>query len=438
MNCLRLDDFAAAQAGGADADAFGGGAYAGVHRAQIHVPAPLSDVMGVADAVSELRLLAADITLLCHDCRRSFQRPYGNLYSTGFRGLGTILVMHFAIYRPDWNSLDSVRRAHSDLEAAALVFFALLVVCEALAHLSDDKTMERRFDKIGIVFFAMAVLAEIVAYPYGQRNDTLSAQTIVSLDAKSREASTNASTALTKSEDAETKADEAETKSGDALTRAHTAEHSLAKAENDAGKAQTAAANALTTAMDASVRAGKAETSLGNAEAEAKGAETSSSNALTLAREVRQEAASFESDLARLRQQAADRELDEYQQEQVRERIAPFLGTPYELAVNDTPEAQHLLVEIDKALSSAGWIYRGSDDHTTFRTVFNLPDGHQAESLHGRPVQIGFTDALSRFKPAVTALVGALNAAGITTFPVTLPHNDTSPNNIHIMVGAKP
>jgi hypothetical protein len=75
VNRLRLDNFAAAEAGGAHADAFGGGAYAGVHRSQIDVPPPLSDVVGVADAVSELRLLAADITLLCHDCCRSFQRP---------------------------------------------------------------------------------------------------------------------------------------------------------------------------------------------------------------------------------------------------------------------------------------------------------------------------------------------------------------------------
>jgi hypothetical protein len=65
---LSFDDFAAAQAGGADAHAFGGSAHAGVHGTQINVPAPLGDVVGVADAVSELRLLAADFTLLSHDC----------------------------------------------------------------------------------------------------------------------------------------------------------------------------------------------------------------------------------------------------------------------------------------------------------------------------------------------------------------------------------
>jgi hypothetical protein len=41
--------------------------------AQIDVPTPLSHVMGVADAVSCLRLLAADFTLLCHDNSRKLQ-----------------------------------------------------------------------------------------------------------------------------------------------------------------------------------------------------------------------------------------------------------------------------------------------------------------------------------------------------------------------------
>lgn len=108
--------------------------------------------------------------------------------------------MHFATCLPDWNSLDSVRRAHSFLEGAALVFFALLVVCEALAHLSDDKKTERRFDKIGIVFFAAAVLAEIAAYPYGQRNDKLSADIIGSLSEKATTAGAKADSASIKSD----------------------------------------------------------------------------------------------------------------------------------------------------------------------------------------------------------------------------------------------
>jgi hypothetical protein len=266
----------------------------------------------------------------------------------------------------------------------------------------------------------------------------LSAQVIGSLDAKSREASANASSALTKSGAAETKADEADTKSGEALTRAHAAERSLAKAESDAGKAQTAATNALTTATDAAARAGKAEASLGKAEAEAKNAENSASNALTLAREAGQEAASFETEITRLRQQAADRVLDEYQQEQVKLRIFRFLNVPYELACNDTPEATKLLIEIDAAVSSAGWTYKESENKA-FRFAFNLRNRRNVEQWHGKAVEIGFSKALSaRFKPPADALAKALTAEGITAFSVALQDNDPSPNNIHISVGSKP
>jgi hypothetical protein len=65
---LSLDHFAAAYAGRAHAHAFGGCADASMHGAQVDVPAALRNIVSVADAVSELRLLAADFTLLCHDC----------------------------------------------------------------------------------------------------------------------------------------------------------------------------------------------------------------------------------------------------------------------------------------------------------------------------------------------------------------------------------
>ena len=65
---LRLDDFAAAQAGRADAHALGGRADFGVHGAQVDVPAPLGHVVGVADVISKLRPFAADRANLCHDC----------------------------------------------------------------------------------------------------------------------------------------------------------------------------------------------------------------------------------------------------------------------------------------------------------------------------------------------------------------------------------
>ena len=65
-----LDDFAAAQAGGADAQALGAPFYFGANRAQVYVPAPPGHVVGVADGISKLRPSAADITNLCHDYSR--------------------------------------------------------------------------------------------------------------------------------------------------------------------------------------------------------------------------------------------------------------------------------------------------------------------------------------------------------------------------------
>lgn len=247
---------------------------------------------------------------------------------------------NFAIrFLPDWNSLESVRRAHSHLEAASLVFFALLVVFEALAHLTEDKAKERTLDKIGIVFFAVAVavLAEIVAYPYGQRNDELAQQAIGSLDAKVKEAQGNASKAVSDS-------------------RA-----------------------ALVQATDALTKAGKAANALGKAESEAKGAQTASSNALKLATGAHKEADSFENDIKSAKQQAtaaeqhladALREAAQAQAELVRIKsprsivnrdklttdLRPFSGTVYVLNVFLDQESTEFIKAVAGALDAAGWV----------------------------------------------------------------------------------
>src|SRR5215469_4166934 len=82
---LGFHDFTATQAGRADADPLSLAIDLGVHRTQVNIPAPLGDVVGVADAVSRLRLLAADITLLCHwtAAPREFKSCRANLDFTG-------------------------------------------------------------------------------------------------------------------------------------------------------------------------------------------------------------------------------------------------------------------------------------------------------------------------------------------------------------------
>jgi hypothetical protein len=120
---------------------------------------------------------------------------------------------------PDWNSLDSVRRAHSVLEGAGLAFFGLLVAAEAIAHTSRDEERKHVFDTVGISFFAIAVLCEIAGYWYGQRNDALSAQVISSLDIKAQDASEAAGHAKDKAGEATSRAEAVGKEADEAETR---------------------------------------------------------------------------------------------------------------------------------------------------------------------------------------------------------------------------
>jgi hypothetical protein len=120
--------------------------------------------------------------------------------------------MHLATSIPDWNSLESVRRAHSDLEAIALVFFALLVLFDVLANLSKDQGRKTLLEKCGLCFFAVAVIAEIAAYPYGQRNDALSGKMISSLSVEAGDAAAAADRANKSANNADTEAGAAQDK----------------------------------------------------------------------------------------------------------------------------------------------------------------------------------------------------------------------------------
>jgi hypothetical protein len=86
--------------------------------------------------------------------------------------------MHYWNLLWNWNIVESVRVVHSFFEGWALVFFALLVLFDVLAHLTEDghKARSKTFERIGLWCFGVAVIAEILAYPYSRRNDTLSSQ----------------------------------------------------------------------------------------------------------------------------------------------------------------------------------------------------------------------------------------------------------------------
>src|ERR1039457_2028652 len=129
-------------------------------------------------------------------------------------------MMHYWNLLWDWNNLDSVRAVHSFLEGWALVCFALLVAFDVLAHLTDEEHPPgaKRFERIGLWFFGVAVFFEILAYPYSQRNDTLSEKVIGSLselagtaDQKARKALEDSWTAVEQSKKAVNESSQAAT-----------------------------------------------------------------------------------------------------------------------------------------------------------------------------------------------------------------------------------
>ncbi|HEY1742974.1 MAG TPA: hypothetical protein VGG18_07390 [Granulicella sp.] len=170
-------------------------------------------------------------------------------------------MMNFIIL-PDWNSLDSVRQAHSNLEAGGLIFFALLVVAEAVSHTSKSERRKHVFDTFGIWFFAIAVVCEIVGFRYGQRNDELSGQVISSLSQMATQAKENAKTALTDSATAATQSQKAMTKAGAAVKEADTFETGIVSAKRLAADAESHLADALQRAAQAESESAKAQAEL--------------------------------------------------------------------------------------------------------------------------------------------------------------------------------
>src|SRR6266851_5138431 len=102
---------------------------------------------------------------------------------------------------PGWDSLEKVEHIHSTLEGWALVFFAILVTCDVLLHFEDGEKRPRLtrwmpfLKKSSLVSFGFAILLEIFAYPYSERNDELSTKVIADLGLKAAQATKDAEAA---------------------------------------------------------------------------------------------------------------------------------------------------------------------------------------------------------------------------------------------------
>lgn len=190
-------------------------------------------------------------------------------------------MMHLAVL-PNWDSLDSVRLAHRNLEAAGLAFFALLVVAEVLAHTGRTKRQRDAFEVIGIAVFGLAVLCEIAGFWYGNRNDELSAGEISSLSSVAKQAKENAAIALTDSGSALTKSGQALIDAGKALTAAGTAATKSGKAATVADNASKSAGGALAVADEAKAEVAMVQSNIAKVDAKYAGRTLSKANRAVL------------------------------------------------------------------------------------------------------------------------------------------------------------
>jgi hypothetical protein len=229
----------------------------------------------------------------------------------------------------DWNSVESVRFVHNLLEGCALLFFALLVIFEVFSHLSEDADHDRAktLDRIGLWCFGIAVIAEIFAYPYSRRNDTLSSQQDAAQRSQIAVLDNSTQALRTAAEIARNEAEGFKSKIASSQVRIRIAE------------ATVASANAAV--RDAVAKVATADARIAEAQLAAAGAKKEAAMFNETAERER---------LARvkLEERLNHRVLDRAQRQRMIDALKPFTGTPYELGVNPDPEAISLLMSIDE------------------------------------------------------------------------------------------
>jgi hypothetical protein len=216
-------------------------------------------------------------------------------------------MMHYWNLLWDWNSVESVRKVHSFFEGWALLFFAILVLFDVLAHLTEDehKARSKRLERVGLWCFGVAVVAEILAYPYSQRNDALSSQQDATQKERIARLDNSTQALRTDAEKAHTQAEQFKAQIADANARAKAAEGQAATA-----KADVAVAMATVATADARI----AEAQRGATEAEAR------------AQEARSMAEAERLERVRLEAIVAPRSLSIEQQRQITDVCRKFVG----------------------------------------------------------------------------------------------------------------
>jgi hypothetical protein len=247
------------------------------------------------------------------------------------------------------------------------------------------------------------------------KTNQLSGRIIGSLDEKAREAGEKAQAALDKSDNA--------------VTHAGLAEESSTRAAGKSEKAEKSASSALSLAGSARQEADSFEQDIVSAKTQATQAETHLADALQRAASAETRAVQTGIELARFK---APRSLDSAQLERIREKMAAFPKTMFDLYVNSESEAVDLMNQIDGTLRSAGWTFTAAGGDTI---LYNHRAG--LVSVSGVLIEIS-PERVADLKSPVEALAMALVVEGIETRAEAHVDVTKNKNAIHVIIGSKP
>jgi hypothetical protein len=300
-----------------------------------------------------------------------------------------------------------------DLSEIALLFFGFVLVAGLVGEYAESEKWKRHvkiFEMLVIIGVAGELFADGGVFLFSAHLQTISENEISVL---------------------RNRASQQELRAAELEKEAAGAQKEAEKARREADSFELEIAKARKGSSEALERAEKAEENLGNARKDAALANERAAEANKIAEDERLARAKIEEKLA-------PRTLTEEQQKRIEAKVAPFSGTPFELAVDPEPEAISLVTIIDSVLRSANWLNKESENKS-FRFAFDLASGSKVEQVYGSGVTIGMSKILliKRYRSAAEALTQALRAEGIKTTLEYLPDSDPSPNNVHVIIGSK-
>jgi hypothetical protein len=128
------------------------------------------------------------------------------------------------------------------------------------------------------------------------------------------------------------------------------------------------------------------------------------------------------------------RALDANKQSRIAEKIKPFAGVPFDVALQPDPEPIGLLSQIISALEAGGWKQRNWSNSTG--VIFNGPNGREAGILYVEGLHVEFSETKPEWEAPVLALIRALAAEGVEVkgTRATKANSDA----IHVIIGRKP